>query len=144
MFMITSQDMYKSADKKHNIYSIRFNAIMKSMFEAGNHIIVNNSPSIYYRPALIEAEDKHPAGSILVNKLTTEGKTIPGEIYLELCAFYNGKCDKLSPLASGTNICESHFHTRIHNEENTVHRFLPAIVRLLYPWRMLLNQPNTG
>lgn len=103
MFMITSQDMYKSADKKHNIYSIRFNAIMKSMFEAGNHIIVNNSPSIYYRPALIEAEDKHPAGSILVNKLTTEGKTIPGEIYLELCAFYNGKCDKLSPLASVYN-----------------------------------------
>lgn len=103
MFMINSQDMYKSHDKKQNITSKRFNAIMNAMFTADNTIIINNAPTNYYRPAIIEAEDKHPVGSMLVNKLTTDGKTIPSEIYLELCAFYNGKKNTLSPQASAYN-----------------------------------------
>lgn len=39
-------------------------------------------------------------GSRLVNKNTTDGRTIPGDVYLELCAYYNGKKDSLSPEAS--------------------------------------------
>ena len=76
---------------------------MQSMFTGDTSIIINNSPTIYYRPQIIEAVDKHPVGSILVNKMTTDGRTIPGEIYLELCDFYNGKKDYLSAEAKAYN-----------------------------------------
>lgn len=103
MFLITSADMYKDREKNKDITAIRFNTIMQSMFTGDTSIIINNSPIIYHRPQIIEAVDKHPVGSILVNKMTTDGRTIPGEIYLELCDFYNGKKDHLSAEAKVYN-----------------------------------------
>lgn len=100
MFEITSQDMYKDKNRMKNIMALRFHAIMEGMKTGNKSIIINNAPQIRYRPQIIEAEDKHPAGSKLVNKKTTDGKTIPSDIYLELCDFYNGRKSSLSPEAS--------------------------------------------
>ena len=100
MFEISSLDMYKDSSRMKNIMALRFNQIMNGMFTGDKSIIINNAPQIRYRPVVIEKKDVHPVGSRLVNKNTTDGRTIPGDVYLELCAYYNGKKDSLSPEAS--------------------------------------------
>lgn len=91
MFEISSLDMYKDSSRMKNIMALRFNQIMNGMFTGDKSIIINNAPQIRYRPVVIEKKDVHPVGSRLVNKNTTDGRTIPGDVYLELCAYYNGK-----------------------------------------------------
>ena len=100
MFEISSLDMYKDSSRMKNIMALRFNQIMNGLFTGDKSIIINNAPQIRYRPVVIEKKDVHPVGSRLVNKNTTDGRTIPGDVYLELCAYYNGKKDSLSPEAS--------------------------------------------
>lgn len=91
MFLITNQDMYKTADRRKDKYSILIHRIFQCMNENKSDIIVNNNPKIYYREALIQAKDMHPVGSILVNKHTDDGKFIPEDVYLSLCDFFNNK-----------------------------------------------------
>ena len=101
MFCISSAQMYKQGTT--DVYIKRFRAIMNAMETGSSSIIINNGPNIYYRKALIQPVDKHPIGSMLVNKFTSDGRRIPGDIYLELCAFYNKKREKLSPAAAAYN-----------------------------------------
>lgn len=96
MFLISNADMYKSEDRIKDATSLYFREIMKCMDTGESKILLNNSPTIYYRPTVIEAVDMHPKGSILVNKKTVDGKYIPGDIYMELSAYYNGKVKTLS------------------------------------------------
>lgn len=103
MFLIKNADMYKPEGHAKDITSIRLRELMESMFNGSVDIIINNSPAIHYRDKITEAVDVHPKGSMLVNKMTTDGRTIPGDIYLELCDFYNGKKDSLSAEESAYN-----------------------------------------
>ena len=99
LFMIKNQDMYKADGRCKDKTSLRFRAIIDSMCSGDTSIIINNSPLIQYRPAVIEPKITHPVGSILVNKLTSDGAKIPEEIYHELYEYYNNRIDRLSDAA---------------------------------------------
>lgn len=96
LFLITNQDMYKEPGRCRDKTSLRFRAIIDSMFNGDNAIIINNSPLIQYRPAVIVAKETHPVGSMLVNKLTADGEKIPVGVYNELYEYYNNRINTLS------------------------------------------------
>ena len=112
MFLITNQDMYKDRKRMKNKYAILLNEIYRCMNENGKSIIINNSPKNFWRNALVKEEDKHPVGSILVNKITDDGKNIPDDVYLSLCDYFNKKKAE-SDLSSEDKLYLSHVVTKI-------------------------------
>lgn len=96
LFKISNQDMYKPRERCKDKTSLRFRAVIERMFDGDNSIIINNAPQIMYRPAIIERKDMHPMGSILVNKLTSDGRKIPDDIYKEIYRYVNHRLDELS------------------------------------------------
>lgn len=96
LFKINNQDMYKPREKCKDKTSLRFRAVIERMFDGDNSIIINNAPQIMYRPAIIERKDMHPVGSILVNKLTSDGRKIPDDVYREIYRYVNHRLNELS------------------------------------------------
>ena len=77
----------------------RYTEYLKDVFKPDSLNKLDGFASIYYRPKLIEVKKEHRKGSILLNKNTTDGKTIPRDLYFEITDFMNRKKDVLSPEA---------------------------------------------
>ena len=96
LFLITNMDMYKEEDRCKDVTSLYFRKVMESMDAECPRILINNAPAIYHRPALIEARDVHPVGSILLNKRTKDGKYIPDDVYMNIYRYLNKQESNLS------------------------------------------------
>ena len=61
-----------------------------------NHTVIklNGEASLFYRVSSIKDPTIHKKGSILVGRMTKDGKNIPEQIYLKVCQFANGKLDQ--------------------------------------------------
>lgn len=96
LFMIVNQDMYKEEEQCKDVTALYFRKLMDSMNTECPKILVNNCPAIYYREPVVAPVDKHPVGSILVNKRTKDGRYIPGNVYMEICDYLNHNTKSLS------------------------------------------------
>lgn len=117
MFRLSSQDLYKDEERKKNKYAILLTEAFHCMETGEASILINNSPNIYYRKALIPSEDKHPVGSVLLNKKTDEGKHIPDEVYLSLYEYVNGRKTK-EALSYDDLLYLPHVVTKISDREH--------------------------
>lgn len=89
-FLITNLNMYKEGKEK-TTYAQTFLYMMSEENLKAMNFRLNAKPMMTFRPACLPLDITHPKGSILVNKYDTLGRKIPGNAYVELLNYYNGK-----------------------------------------------------
>lgn len=92
-FLITNKNMYADAPKTS--YAELFLSIFSDENMENTNIVLNGSPSIFYRPAILSEKVTHTKGSELVNKKDINGEYIPSFIYQQLYQYYNGRLNKI-------------------------------------------------
>lgn len=97
-FLIRNQTMYAKSPYK-DPYAMLFLHLMSHKNMKTGNCRLNARPSITFRPACIPKNITHAAGSVLVNKRTRSGETIPSDIYLQIYNYLNGKIDDIHKLS---------------------------------------------
>ena len=89
-------DSYANTENLHTLY-------WKALFSDENlskpTIKLNGQAELFFRKASISSPSIHKSGSVLVNRKTVDGLTIPGNVYKELVGYYNHSDVKLSTIA---------------------------------------------
>ena len=94
-FLITNRNMYKD-DNVKTTYAQTFLYMMSDDNLKNMNFRLNAKPTMTFRPACLPLEITHPKGSILVNKNDSRGKKIPGNAYVELLDYFNGRRSQIS------------------------------------------------
>lgn len=108
MFLITNRNMYMEGRTKTD-----YAKLLLALFSPENmkhtDLVLNASPTIYFRPKLFEPRIAHKKGSQLVNKTTVDGEFIPPHIRRELYLYFNHLTDTLSKEATAYKEKAVHF-----------------------------------
>lgn len=80
MFLINNKQLYTDKEKK-DPYPKAFLTLLSDENMEKTTMLLNSNPAIYFRPQVLEKKITHKKGSILVDRLTAEGKPIPKRIY---------------------------------------------------------------
>lgn len=127
-FLVCNQSMYKKGGL--DPYADIFLNLMSPENMKTGKMRLNAKPNITYRPACIPKKITHPVGSVLVNKRTRSGKSIPSETYLQIYNNLNGKMsdNKLSKeakqlLTSGEIVSKISDKNLIKDERYTENKF---------------------
>ena len=91
VFLIWQRHLYKRGLTARNAYVKTFLSIFEEENMRTNEIRLNSNPTISFRPASIKKKITHPAGSMVVNRWTKDGKRIPESIHHEIYLCYNEK-----------------------------------------------------
>lgn len=93
LFRITTKD-FGCSHGHPNLHTLYWRALFSSANLNHTMIKLNGNANLFYRVSSIEEPTVHQKGSILVGRMTKDGKNIPEEIYLQVCQIANGKLDK--------------------------------------------------
>ncbi|MDD7403447.1 MAG: type V CRISPR-associated protein Cas12a/Cpf1 [Butyribacter sp.] len=93
LFQIYNKDFseYRRPESKKNLHTLYWEALFSEENQKANVIKLNGGAELFKRKASIKNKVIHKAGEVLVNKRTIDGEPIPDDIYMDLCAYYNGK-----------------------------------------------------
>ncbi len=96
LFQIYNKDFAEGATGTPNMHTLYWKNLFSKENLADIVLKLNGEAELFYRPEGIKDPIIHKAGSILVNKVTEEGESIPEDIYTEIYKFENKMIDSLS------------------------------------------------
>ena len=116
LFQIYNKDFAEKSSGKKNLHTLYWENLFSEENLKDICLKLNGEAELFYRPANKDLKIiKHQKGSILVNRTTTDGKSIPEEIYQEIYQFKNNMISEISNeakelLDSGTVVCKEAKH----------------------------------
>ena len=116
LFQIYNKDFAEKSTGKKNLHTLYWENLFSKENLKDICLKLNGEAELFYRPANENIKIvKHEKGSMLVNRTTTDGKSIPEEIYQEIYQFKNKMRDSISDdakklLDSGTVFCKNATH----------------------------------
>ena len=97
LFQIYNKDFAEKAFGKKNLHTLYWENLFSKENLKDICLKLNGEAELFYRPANENIKIvKHEKGSMLVNRTTTDGKSIPEEIYQEIYQFKNNMVDSIS------------------------------------------------
>lgn len=89
LFQIYNKDFAKGTHGFKNLHTMYFEALF-SDYNLEHHIFqLNGGAELFWRKASLQNNVTHKKGDVLVNKVTSDGETIPDSIYKELYEHFN-------------------------------------------------------
>ena len=116
LFQIYNKDFAEKSSGKKNLHTLYWENLFSEENLNDICLKLNGEAELFYRPANKDLKIiKHKKGSILVNRTTTDEKSIPEEIYQEIYQFKNNMISEISKeakelLDSGTVVCKEAKH----------------------------------
>ena len=116
LFQIYNKDFAEKASGKKNMHTLYWENLFSEENLKDICLKLNGEAELFYRPANENIKIvKHEKGSLLVNRTTTDGKSIPEDIYQEIYQFKNNMISEISKeakelLDSGTVVCKEAKH----------------------------------
>lgn len=130
LFQIYNKDFAEKATGKKNLHTLYWENLFSEDNLRDVCLKLNGEAELFFRPKNENLKEiKHEKGSILVNRTTADGKSIPEEIYQEIYRFKNKKIDSLSEearqwLDGGTVVCKEAPHTLTKDKHFTQDTYL--------------------
>ena len=116
LFQIYNKDFAEKSSGKKNLHTLYWENLFSEENLKDICLKLNGEAELFYRPANENIKIvKHEKGSVLVNRTTTDGKSIPEEIYQQIYQFKNNMISEISNeakelLDSGTVVCKEAKH----------------------------------
>ena len=116
LFQIYNKDFAEKSSGKKNLHTLYWENLFSEENLKDICLKLNGEAELFYRPANENIKIvKHEKGSVLVNRTTTDEKSIPEEIYQEIYQFKNNMISEISNeakelLDSGTVVCKEAKH----------------------------------
>lgn len=116
LFQIYNKDFAEKSSGNKNLHTLYWENLFSEENLKDICLKLNGEAELFYRPANENIKIvKHEKGSMLVNRTTTDGKSIPEEIYQEIYQFKNNMISEISKeakelLDSGTVVCKEAKH----------------------------------
>lgn len=98
LFQIYNKDFAPGATGTPNLHTLYWKALFDTDNLSNLVVKLNGEAEVFYRPAQIKTPFKHALGEKLVNRICTDGTTIPERIHKEIADFVNGV--NTAPLSS--------------------------------------------
>lgn len=142
LFQIYNKDFAEKSSGKKNMHTLYWENLFSEKNLRDVCLKLNGEAELFYRPANEEMKIiRHEKGSVLVNRTTTDGKSIAEELYQEIYKFKNNKAETISSeaqklLDSGTVICKEAKHEIVkdkHFTENTYLFHCPITINFKAP-----------
>ena len=97
LFQIYNKDFAEKSTGKKNLHTLYWENLFSQENLNDVCLKLNGEAELFFRPKSENIKEiKHEKGSILVNKTTADGKSIPEEIYQEIYKFKNNMISSLS------------------------------------------------
>ena len=117
LFQIYNKDFAEKKSGKKNLHTLYWENLFSEENLKDVCLKLNGEAELFWRKASLDKEKVpvHKKGSILVNRTTSDGKSIPEDIYQEIYQFKNKMIDNLSEnakslLDSGVVVCKEATH----------------------------------
>lgn len=116
LFQIYNKDFAEKSSGKKNLHTLYWENLFSEENLKEICLKLNGEAELFYRPANENIKIvKHEKGSVLVNRTTTDEKSIPEEIYQEIYQFKNNMISEISKeakelLDSETVVCKEAKH----------------------------------
>lgn len=116
LFQIYNKDFAEKSSGKKNLHTLYWENLFSEENLKDICLKLNGEAELFYRPANENIKIvKHEKGSVLVNRTTTDGKSIPEEIYQQIYQFKNNMISEISNeakelLDSETVVCKEAKH----------------------------------
>ena len=116
LFQIYNKDFAEKSSGKKNLHTLYWENLFSEENLKDICLKLNGEAELFYRPANENIKIvKHEKGSVLVNRTTTDEKSIPEEIYQEIYQFKNNMISEISKeakelLDSETVVCKEAKH----------------------------------
>ena len=117
LFQIYNKDFASKTSGKKNLHTLYWENLFSEENLKDVCLKLNGEAELFWRKPSLNKEKVtvHRKGSILVNRTTTDGKSIPEDIYQEIYQFKNKMTDNLSEeakslLDSGIVVCKEATH----------------------------------
>lgn len=117
LFQIYNKDFALKASGKKNLHTLYWENLFSEENLKDVCLKLNGEAELFWRKPSLNKEKVtvHKKGSILVNRTTSDGKSIPEDIYQEIYQFKNKMIDNLSDnakslLDSGVVVCKEATH----------------------------------
>lgn len=116
LFQIYNKDFAEKSSGKKNLHTLYWENLFTEENLKDICLQLNGGAELFYRPANENIKIvKHEKGSVLVNRTTTDEKSIPEEIYQEIYQFKNNMISEISKeakelLDSETVVCKEAKH----------------------------------
>ena len=117
LFQIYNKDFASKSSGKKNLHTLYWENLFSEENLKDVCLKLNGEAELFWRKASLDKEKVpvHKKGSILVNRTTSDGKSIPEDIYQEIYQFKNKMIDNLSEnakslLDSGVVVCKEATH----------------------------------
>lgn len=131
LFQIYNKDFAEKTSGKKNLHTLYWENLFSEENLKDICLKLNGEAELFWRKASLDSEKvtHHKKGSILVNRTTTDGKSIPEEIYQEIYQFKNGMNKNLSDKAkelldSKTVVCKEATHELTKDKHFTQDTYL--------------------
>ena len=130
LFQIYNKDFAEKSSGKKNLHTLYWENLFSEENLRDVCLKLNGEAELFFRPKNENVKEiRHEKGSVLVNRTTADGKSIPEEIYQEIYQFKNKKRASVSDeaqkwLDGGTVVCKEATHTLTKNRHFTQNTYL--------------------
>lgn len=130
LFQIYNKDFAEKSTGRKNLHTLYWENLFSEENLRNVCLKLNGEAELFFRPKSESVKEiKHVKGSILVNKTTSDGKSIPEDIYNEIYKLKNGMITSISAVAkkwleSGKVVCKKASHTIIKDKHFTKDTYL--------------------
>lgn len=130
LFQIYNKDFAEKSTGRKNLHTLYWENLFSGENLRNVCLKLNGEAELFFRPKSESIREiKHEKGSILVNKTTSDGKSIPEETYQEIYKFKNGIITSISATAqkwleSGKVVCKEATHTIVKDKHFTKDTYL--------------------
>lgn len=130
LFQIYNKDFAEKSTGRKNLHTLYWENLFSEENLRNVCLKLNGEAELFFRPKSESIREiKHEKGSILVNKTTSDGKSIPEETYQEIYKFKNGIITSISATAqkwleSGKVVCKEATHTIVKDKHFTKDTYL--------------------
>lgn len=130
LFQIYNKDFAEKSTGRKNLHTLYWENLFSEENLRNVCLKLNGEAELFFRPRSESVKEiKHEKGSILVNKTTSDGKSIPEEIYNEIYKLKNGMITSISAVAkkwleSGKVVCKKASHTIVKDKHFTKDTYL--------------------
>ena len=130
LFQIYNKDFAEKSSGKKNLHTLYWENLFSEENLRDVCLKLNEEAELFFRPKNENAKEiRHEKGSVLVNRTTADGKSIPEEIYQEIYQFKNKKRASVSDeaqkwLDGGTVVCKKATHTLTKDRHFTQDTYL--------------------
>lgn len=130
LFQIYNKDFAEKSTGRKNLHTLYWENLFSEENLRNVCLKLNGEAELFFRPKSESVKEiKHVKGSILVNKTTSDGKSIPEETYQEIYKFKNGIITSISATAqkwleSGKVVCKEATHTIVKDKHFTKDTYL--------------------